>query len=150
MSEELKISALGLSLGISMAPGDDIVQLLGHERLFGVVVLHGNMVMGEQEALFIEASIQDSPTVHTRVLGLPFGVESPMTSVLAPTLGNDCSREEPKSLLSKCTADKLMQFISASYMAATDVSLLLSHTLNTLMDGLDVADVLTSSTTKYV
>ena len=107
MSEKLKIFALGLLLGISMAPGDDIVQLLGHERLFGIVALHGNMVMGgEQEALFIEASIEDSPMVHTRDLGEAFGVRSPMTSVLAP-LGNDCSREAPKSLLVSSTADEV-------------------------------------------
>ena len=106
MSEELKISALALLLGISMAPGDDIVQLLGHERLFGVVALHGNMVVGEQEALFIEASIEDSPMVHTRLLGEAYGVKSPMTSVLAP-LGNDCSREAPKSLLLSSTADEV-------------------------------------------
>ena len=135
-------------IGTPMAPGDDMVHLLGHDRLLVVAALQGKMV-GEQEASFIELSIEDSPTVHTRLKGETFGVESPMTSVLAPPLGNDSSRDAPRSILEASTADGVKQFISASYMTATDVSLLLSHTLNTLTPGL-VADVLTSSTTKYV
>ena len=67
-------------------------------------------------------------------------MENPMTSVLAPPLGNDSSRDAPRSTLEGSTAFKLKQFISASYMhmAVTDVSLLLSHTLNTFTPGLDI------------
>ena len=121
-----------------MAPGDDMVHLLGHDRLLVVAVLHGKMV-GEQEALFIELLIEDSPTVHTWLKGETFGVENPMISVLAPPLGNDSSRDAPRSTLEGSTAFELKQFISASYMAVTDVSLLLSHTLNTFTPGLDIA-----------
>ena len=123
-----------------MAPGDDMVHLLGHDRLLVVAVLHGKLV-GEHEALFIKLSIEDSSTVHTRLKGETFGVENPMIRVLAPPLGNDSSRDAPRSTLEGSTAFKLKQFISASYMhmAVTDVSLLLSHTLNTFTPGLDIA-----------
>ena len=65
-------------------------------------------------------------------------MENPMTSVLAPPLGNDSSRDAPRSTLEGSAAFKLKQFISASYMATTDVSLLLSHTLNTFTPGLNI------------
>ena len=102
-----------------MAPGDDMVHLLGHDRLLVVAALHGKLrdeLVGEQETLFIKLSIEDSPTVHTRLKGEMFGVENPMTSVLAPPLGNETSRDAPRSILEVSTAFELKQFISASYM----------------------------------
>ena len=62
---------MAVTIGIAMASGDDMVHLLGHDRLL-VAALHGKLMdelVGEQEALFIELSIEDSPTVHTRLKG---------------------------------------------------------------------------------
>ena len=42
--EELKIAALGELLGIPIAPGDDMLQGLGHDRLLGTAALHGKLV----------------------------------------------------------------------------------------------------------